>query len=1028
MPINNDESDGQNTKASMANDNRRRRPATFARTGRRRVVAEASSETSTLVGSASERHTNIRLETGSDAITTLNRLINTLEESGIPGPQLFRLQNEFSHGLGEGGQGNVRGLDEEVARRYQMADNRIKEIWPAKMIAIKQHIERKDSKATRTRFNNQDLASRFRAAECEVLALSPSTLRNHPNIVKLVGWGLCLDTLESPSSPCCRGLQLPLLVFERAEMDLANFLKSLFPEPSRSDASRAEEGLAGPLEEAASLPSHPWWPLRIHRYWKSLDWLLGTELNAYEVVRLLCIDVGHGLQCLHENGFSHGDLKPNNVLVFNSGRKWTAKLCDFGCAVGQVTNAKGQYFGTPYWLPPASEIEALDTRHSLQQCDLYVYGLLVWSAFCLKGHHPPINPKLQNALDDLDQLYQLSGYRWLPFSSSRERLFAKVARLMEETLVDTPRRSTAPWTQLYYERGTEQDNPSVASLTKDNRTHSTEKFSSDLKTYKPHITLEMKARYDKLRLWHSDGENMPPGDESYLEQLPKATDSDNDAGGSRPGPASSEPLSRENNSLETAIFVSQRSRALTLYIQQRMIKHFDENWKSSIKRTIYVLPSRASQRKAVREYQEWYEGLYHMARFRSRISLEWWDPPTRAVRTVASGNTNIVEMALGVSPPVDINTLAWLCAGPVGKAEVKSLKPDFSTWSSMIASSDLDESARLDRFLLLLQFGACVEEGVLGRRGPLQDFNIESQWDSGTVFSLYIRSCRPATIPTIIREIASRLYDSRGRGYISDSTLRYFFGTRTVGVLVQTAEADCMTDKNFTAVKALRQYMPTSSDRVDSFLPEFETIRLMPGDQATSSALPHGWKKIFSRNRGRPFECFEDEFTRSVTLEAPRVSLVKMRQIQIGLLQQHPSLSCHLDLLSCMRAGVGQNQRLSFDVDLKKRFPYFDDDWYASEWNTEPNTQDVLGELKEPWRIQTFTAFLRRPGFKDKLVSVLVFVSGVLYSTVIVVGVAAIFTAIALAMWMTFKWVALGMIIWLIGVIIWLVWFKWDGP
>ncbi|KAF5675979.1 serine threonine kinase [Fusarium circinatum] len=1016
MPTCNDEGHCSVAKTAAENKNRRRRPATFARTGRRRVVAEPSSQTSTLIRKASERHTNIRHETGSDAVATLNRLLNTLEESGIPGPQLFRLKTEFSHALGQGGQGNVRGLDKDVAQRYQMADKRIQKVWPAKMIAIKQHIERKDSKATTARFNNQDLASRFRAAECEVLALSPSTLRNHPNIVKLVGWGLCLDTLENPSSRCCRGLQLPLLVFERAEMDFANFLGGLFPEPFQSHASMIEEGLAGPPEDS-SLPSS------MHHYWKSLGWMLGTEPDAYEVVRLLCIDVGHGIQCLHENGFSHGDLKPNNVLVFNTRGRWVAKLCDFGCAVGQVTTGKAEYFGTPYWLPEASEIEALDSRHSLQQCDIYVYGLLVWSAFCLRGQHPPTNPKLHNALDDVNKLFQWKHNYWFLFASNRRKLVAKVARLLEETLVDRSRRDVEPWTWLYHKRGTRQEVSSDLAVGASHNSKSNDQVPNDSKTHKSHITLEMKARYHKLSWWQRDNEDIIlPGEQDYVAE-PRG---DTDIGiylGRRPGPASSEALSPEINSLGTTLFVSQRSRAISVSFRLRMKKHLDENQMSSIRRTSYVLPLRSSQGKAIRKYQEWCENLYHMARFRSRIGLQWWG----ADCTTLLGDTNIVEMALAVSPPVDITTLAWLCAGPVGKAEVNRLKPDFSTWKSMLVSSDLDESARLDRFLLLLQFGARVEQRVLGRRGPLQDFNIESQWDSGTIFSLYIRSCRPATIPTIIREIDNRLSVSRVRGFVSNWTLRYFVGTHTPRGLVESAEAesDCMRDQNVTAVKALRQFMSKSRRLVHfSNIPwaDFETDPLILGSEVEGSALPHGWKRISSVNGGQSFECFEDDFTQSITLERPKMSLVKKRQVQIGLLQQHPSLSCHLDLLSCMRAGVGQEQRQTFEADLRSRFPDYDEAWYMSEWNTEPNTQDVLGELKEPWRIQTFTTFLDTPGLKHKVVSILVHVSGVLGSTVIVVAISSLLAAMTFAMWITVHWVAVGMILWLIWVLMWLVW------
>ncbi|GKU16357.1 cyclic amp receptor 2 [Fusarium langsethiae] len=272
----------------------------------------------------------------------------------------------------------------------------------------------------------------------------------------------------------------------------------------------------------------------------------------------------------------------------------------------------------------------------------------------------------------------------------------------------------------------------------------------------------------------------------------------------------------------------------------------------------------------------------------------------------------------------------------------------------MLASSGLDESARLDRFLLLLQFGARVEQKVIGRRGPLQDFNIESQWDSGTTFSLYIRSCRPATIPTIIREIADRLYVFRVRGCISDWTLRYCVGTHTPRGLVESAEAenDCMRDENVTAVKALREFM--SSRLVHFPRADFETDPLIPGSGDGDSTLPHGWKRICSKIGDQSFECFEDDFTQSITLERPKMSLYKKRQVQIGLLQQHPSLSCHLDLVSCMRAGVGQEQRQTSDTDLRSRFPDCIPLWMTGlvnrlmEASGNPNSKTINVALQAP--------------------------------------------------------------------------------
>lgn len=946
-------------------EGRRRRPATDQRTGRRRgrfaFNAGASSKSSALVKNASTRHTRIRQETGGNHIATLNRLIKTLQESGIPGPQLFRLNSEFSQQLGQGGQGNVRGLDDGVARQYRRADKRIHKIWPVKHIAIKQHIKMRGGHAD-TRFFNNNLSSRFRAAECEVLALSPGLFRDHPNIVKLVGWGLCLDTIEDPLSPCCGGLQLPLLVFERAEMDLAEFLDRLFPEPQRSDDARAEEGLVGSALARRAEPQRSRWSSRLQRYWTSLQRWSGLELDPYEVVRLLCIDVGHGLRSLHENHFTHGDLKPENVLIFNISGKWTAKLCDFGCAVGQdKTTAqqhgatasklqKEEYLGTPYWLPSDRELAGLGGFESLQKCDLYVYGLLVWSSFCLRGKHPRARPELDDALSDLKELGDRMTYKLLPLSPHKQRLLDQVSALLEKTMVTPADRSLKPWTCLYLHSG---EGGQHAEPANSGDRHASERFETILPSHHtldtkppgppwspwPHMKPETKARY-KNYFWWRASDNWPG--------VPLDEDGD--------GPASEVPLHSDDNCLSTALFVTLRRAEDAKDLPRDMMRIIHKGQGST--RRVYMYPR-----------------LYYLARFRSRVKLAWWTVPIDKVKG------NILRAALRASPPVDINTLAWLCAGPIGSAEVKALDGDFATWDSILEPGKLklDASARLDRFLLLLQFGAHVE-----RKG---------------VFSRYLRSCRLGTIHTVMREIIHRLDIAWREGRISSSTLDYFAGR---------AEWDLSNLHYYIAKRALAQYLAQKRELFNAISSRTTTERdpLLPRDKRDSVTLPTGWK----RHRGNRVECFEDKFTRSVTLTQPKISPLNMRQIKVGFLQTR--LLYHVDLLSCMRAGSSQDRRRQFEQDLENRFPYYDSSWFSAEWYKEPNTNDVLKALEEPWRIQTFTTLLYPPGLMDKTLAFLRMAVKALAGGILVLALVAILVAVGFAMWITFRWVAVGMIAW----------------
>lgn len=948
---------------NVPTEDQRRRPATRQRTGRARLRAPDLHTQSEASSWASTRHATIRHETGGNPVAILNRLLNTLHENGVPGPQLFRLESEFSFPLGEGGQGNVRGLDLAFKEKYRRTHKRIRKTWPVERIAIKQHLGRAREAwngGQKPPVSQDDLCSRFRAAECEVLALAPGLFRNEPNIVKLVGWGLCLDTMEDPTSPCCRGLQLPLLVFERAEMDLAQLLGNLFPHVSMNgvDESRIERGIQ---------MNRRWWSR-----WSNFEVLMGLQEDPYEVVRLLCVDVGHGLRSLHDNNFTHGDLKPENVLVFQTEKGWTAKLCDFGCAVGRdkllATNDDGPtlkpkqqketYLGTPHWSPSSHELSALDSFDDLRKCDLYVYGLLVWSSFCLGGKPPPLERPLRSALDDLQDL-SAKAYPLLPALSERPWLFNQVGRLLEDTMASPARRSPNPWSYLYRRSkqrlaisNLEGATGLGSALVQTQTTFDTENIWNFFTTGPSHVRSFWGPAVEETR--DNDTTTTPPPQvpvnlkAEYMEQdwwKPAETISTGSLDHTS-GPASLLALPSDEDCLGTALFSGKR--------RQQDAQSLGPDMLSLLSSTGPTVEQKAGR-------------LYHLARFRSRIPHRqdggrWWtlQPTTE--------DENILMMALKAHPPVDINTLAWLCAGPVGRAEIKALRgySDKWRWQTILGDADLsisgarlDESVRLDRFLLLLQFGAHVEDTDTN---TLWRGRTASRWiASASGFSQYIQSCRNAAIPTIVSEIFRRLERGMGEGRIAPETIAYFIEHEAMagGAVVPIPGKvlkHLYREEDEAARSAVRRYI------AGGIGPLFGTEEdpLLSKRMTSERTTPLGWKKVTNSHVRRGVSCYEDDLTNSITLQEPRVSTIKMRQVKVGSLHDDSNgLSVHLDMLSCMRAGEDKADQHRLDQDLHDRFPYYDDAWFAEEWTREPNTNDVLKRIEEPWRIRTFNGLLQ---------------------------------------------------------------------
>ncbi len=91
------------------------------------------------------------------------------------------------------------------------------------------------------------------------------------------------------------------------------------------------------------------------------------------------IQAAHGLQAMHNMGFAHCDIKPNNILRSDDGH---VKVIDYGqsCKIGTI---KERIQGTPDYIAP----EQVQRKPVSQQTDVFNLGATLYWA--LTGKHIP---------------------------------------------------------------------------------------------------------------------------------------------------------------------------------------------------------------------------------------------------------------------------------------------------------------------------------------------------------------------------------------------------------------------------------------------------------------------------------------------------------------------------------------------------------------------------------------------------------------------------------------------------------------
>ncbi|KAM7215172.1 hypothetical protein V8F06_009490 [Rhypophila decipiens] len=923
----------------------------------------------------------------------LDRLVKILKDNKVPGPQLFRLESEFCQALGEGGsQGTVYGISRPALRKYRAAaeDDKSKmlhKLWNVDVIAIKRYKRAKmmtnaglgdsaSTQSTRQEIEEQ-LSNRFRDAACEAFALSPERFRNHRNIVQLKGWGLCLDTLENHASFCCQSLQVPMLILEKADMDLAQFLQhKLFPESDNHHTSYAnhddiESGDHGDDEDLSANG-----PLG----------LMGRASifvqDPYEIVRLLCINIGHGLGAIHRHQFSHGDLKPANILVFRPGTseiaegtintKWMAKICDFGLSSGEDVDdpdtgatAWQTYGGSPGWFPPPGERDRPLPAEQLRKCDVYVYGLVVWSAFCLRGAHRGGRDGVRQW--DLDKYLNQdlrSMYRWWArpdtsheepdenkprsrlsmvyhdvlgryelgkkvcslgisqYAFGRYGLRKGIEELVRGAMAPPSQRSMKPWESLYtssWERASYSEANQTEQLSSPERADTAPKLTAHPAptTFKDGVARVPRAGkelYNEMPWWKppkvSNASGGIAGDES---QGSGASDVDDPDGVTRSSTMVSQ-TERDTDDIPLSMEEFKTER------RQNEVGEIALSLRQLVKPEPGSTPTFAANKlylRSMRQHLKREPGstptlrvdagkLYLYARYRSRFPREWSVP-----------NINILQHALMLRrPAVDTCTLAWLAEGSIGRSEVEDVAWD-DVLSLELTDTGLDESEKLCRVLLLMHIGAPVRRGVTSHGG----------WE--TFLMLYLERCRSAIIPVVVTQLY-RACDldvsspNTKSGGVLSSTKDYVavYGH----LLVDMYKSDKIDSATYEATKMMLAQQFPGFKRVvgqlyyehTELLPEryehdtsdSEDTSLLAAPSAHNISLPPGWiKHRSSGGQGQRYqgpEIYQEVFSQSFTLTRPTssaCSLVQRGEIKIGDLNPKSTTFSYLSLPSMPRGN-----------------------------------------------------------------------------------------------------------------------------
>jgi serine/threonine protein kinase len=199
--------------------------------------------------------------------------------------------------------------------------------WRGRLVALKRFNIHMPSNSTALLTDDPKLLRRVTEAKTEMITMSSQYLQSQGNICRLLAIYFSA-TAEDPKS----GLE-PVLVMEQADMSLSNCIENE---------------------------------------------IFNSLVDRVSILR----DLANGICAFHDVGLVHGDLKPENCLVFRRPDGTPlAKVTDFGCSKMFLNDTLSEsYGGTKYWDAPECLEESPDDLKPFAMRtsrDVYSFGMIV---------------------------------------------------------------------------------------------------------------------------------------------------------------------------------------------------------------------------------------------------------------------------------------------------------------------------------------------------------------------------------------------------------------------------------------------------------------------------------------------------------------------------------------------------------------------------------------------------------------------------------------------------------------------------